>query len=1777
MAQKTDPNLYVAKPLAGGYDSRKPPNAVANDESPDLLNVSMRDDAVSRRGGFVPFVMEQFRCSAVKNQGAAYEAALGYTTTVGDVVPFRTVDGWATIPHRDIYSDCKEDFSVDVVFTVDALPTQTGGNAVTSGGGGGSGDAGGAANQPWNTPSTSEGYAIKVIPIVSKGPVKRSEHDHGTDRGSDTWTAQSFGTATDAGMPFCIYLYNNGTVSAPDWQLRCSFHELVAGNWNLRTITITAANLPIVAGRTYHVFFQAFTTSTVARLRASPLFPDEDPAYVEASFTLTGDLSANQCPIILFDCPQYFVQNDVAASATVRPGLGLNTATDGGIWYARSRLEGTIEELSYFRDGSLTLDRTANTKIDPVAYGSLLIGYWPMRGGTAKEVILDESGADNHGYFAPSGPIFSPGHSAYPGGGWWFNGITSYAQCYIPDDNPNWKILAGSLQAWFENCVLQNRKWGLEVTVWPHSIEPNFESVLMEIHGVLRVSIGKDGKIRVRLRNNAAVGTGGNFTAPAYQTAITSNMVLQCGRRYVIGVVKLDATTLRIYVNGVVDSDTVVLGASATGHHPGSITWGFGSYTIPVLQNDTPAERSNPPHRCDIDSRSGFVGVIESAKLLAGAVGEDDEYLPQLYKNEGNDDYRIKEFKHWTLVPNTPQNVQPDDGSGSGSGNVAESGLDDGRPFQPLTHQRNTFNAIYGIDGSATPNANLYRLHAQLMGLADGGNEGASGGFNPGSRAAHIYFVAEHWTFNTDDPDTYPGQYIANFEVYDDWNGTGSARTVASDRLIFTHVRTSSAPFKLNAIGGVWRCCRQHDVMFENPVATFVPTWADEINRHKFPRIAFRSPRELQPGWDNGMCFPLTGLPAVAMLADYESQQHDEKMLIAAVERGLFWVRPIWRLGSPFPNESQVSSPSILGRVGGHIHAESSNGAGQSWAPTTLVTWEAWIKPDALDGYRLLAFKGDPITGQCNYAIFAINGAIHVAGTMGGGTSAWRKTDTVFPSVATAPMAPLKLNHWNHVHLQIGFDGSAIDVYLHVNGLLIPLTDAADVMTTAAPDGTDDTLHIGDLPDGRRTVLFPAASPFTLSFDSFSGMISEVRSRNAHNLSFPINSNGIVPRERYSDDVNTGYLFHLDEGEGWGVQNDASLMGGGISLDNGAFHIRELHRIGSMDADTTEQRMSSVVYRDKLYLTNGLQDPLEVIFRGISDPLGMFSVHRLGIEPPVVYDPYSDVYGANPTAISVVRPVVLTGGALDDALYLIWVSFVDRDGRESAPTVYAEITTSTTDNLLGFRLLNLPRSPHPNVVWRRVYVSAEGGGIPILAKTVLDNETTEVDVPLGSGGASRSAVLSGVAPRGKFLTTSQGSLMIAHLTGIDAGENGVAWSQAEDPIYWAATDIALLDSENGTPITGHRANLGRNYIHKRDQVWYLTLSDAGGAFLSVVNSSIGLGSGLATIGNMVIGTGERGVFQFEGVNVGYISQVLEGDWALTDISNEGLDRISGLFNFEDTEYWLSIRRTGETWPDTIYVMHLEPSGKKLWSKYQTHPHACTALFSDPVRRRPYILLGTVDGQILAYDRTSTIDGANALNDGLGVPTLSGAATSTTVRTLTVSAPLRFTTLGRGSGLRGARVLIRWDGNSAGTERVIESNTATTLRWKDSLTIGANPTFEIGGYESYWTSGWISNGHMGDNLLVRNLAMEFAEAGNDVEVLVQAARKDAAGNALPFPRVFPDTNAETKTVPTSPGYIHDLGLHKRGRGRYVRLKVRQRAPQASFAVLGFALRFEPIMD
>lgn len=1722
--------------MLGGLVTAVPPVQVPREASPDLDNVLVRNGAISKRGGFVPMFRDRMLGNAIRNSGYATTSRVTNTVGAADGA-FRIVPGHLVAGHRHVYESLTA-ISFDLFFEVGDLTSQHGGNGINGGG----------------IAYDGAPYTVQVRPILSKGPVHRTADTASTLFGNaqiawNTTANTVWGNHSNAGMPFCLYLFNSGSGTAPSWTFRLAAHVLVAGTWTLQVVT--SGVIP-QAGGLYHIV-GACSGSRVA-LRVARIYGNETPTYTANATAFTGTLAWNKCPIQVFDCPQQFIEATTVGSGTQRPGLGISSTASGAYWFATMRAEGRIEDIAIwsgdkFSSTATALDRVL--KLDQKR-ATNLINYWSMtERGT--DFVQEMVGRTNHLFMVPRGPVFDANNGGKDGSSWFFNGTTSYALLDVNDASYRYE---GTTVSCMTYAVRNNLAHGLHVEFWVDSIEPQFEQVIAEIHGCMRLVITTSGNLRAYVRSGGGAVGSAQSTGENYQTGVDGTIALVPGQRYSVAVLRpAGGLSVSIYVNGALDVTSGALNAStADSRSPVGITLGMGGYEAMIRQavvDDTTGVGVND---INTDVRSGFVGRIESFKLLAGP----SQALSPTYKPEEPTDWRYPEALSWEnpirSIPAQREFVISADADDT-IRNVGAGSL-----FLMEGHTNGGKVVAYVISDSTT-SAIVYTIGRQSMDTSSIAS-GRFGHFLTEGIGARIYHVFGYWRLNRDDRDNlYSGNYVRGIE-YRYNGGTPTVFTNARNESKHVHIQFSDVVDDIGLHNAPQRRCVESDLLSETDTALFT----QRANWHRRQRpYTFRSPRELGPKWAQGIAIPLPGTVPVTLLTDWEVQTEGRRFAITAAGRQIYWARSPWEEDSPFREVSRAAL-SCPGQDGSHVFVTAA-AAGFNFSGTgtkTTVVFECWVKPDRLDGRRMLAAKMTPATSQAQASWFVStqDGSIEVQGTLGSGARTWGFTEGGGGGTSVLRRSQsLRVGAWNHLHVTMSTAG----VVVRVNGNLVSMldmstltggTDRRDAHTAAAGDTPTGQLYLCGLPAGRQTLslaVTASASTVTLATKAWAGLISDVRIRTAEDTTlWPTGADGFPPAQRLTSDGSTVLMLACSEGSGWALTNAAS------ATDRAEVRFVEFVPIAEGLEESRGGRYESVPFRDALILTNGEDHPKRITYAGRYAPTP-FKVRNLGVLAPAV------------VATRVVAQLGGAGATIAAATYQVWMSYLTEDGLESEPVLLTTYVLGAGQLYLILDFEWLPRSDDPQVVGRRFYASPPGGGEAVFNRDI-GNDGFMHDVRIYASGGE--GVVTGErleAPRARMVATAGSSLVLADLADEPAGQNAFAFSQPAEPSYFTLGSTVLIDGRDGRPIVGIQTNLSQLFLSKRDSIHQLAIgalvtATEVEASLLPVNGSDGIGGGSVQAMNLLWGAGDRGAFAFDNVTVKAITEPIDPTWRdEIDRSDAGIVAMQGAYYRQQAEYWLAVKRTAAAEPDTVLVFRVGAPGVCRL----TVPELRTmAALEEPVRRRPLVALGTTSGSILRLSESDYLDGVDAGVLATGTPTLTGSAGLSGSSTSLTMSGANF--LVGGGGLRGAQVSITHDGITE--VRAIARNTADTLTWTEPLTGWTSHTsFVIGGYTGRWSTGWIADTLPNREQALQAVGIEVIPNTGDLTVRVASARQ---GDVLAT--AFPTTAAayEQFTRPMGQGWIQDMPVPRTHRqGHYHRLEFRTEGINTPFAVVGYGLEIE----
>lgn len=1935
MTQSPNQKSHYEPSLVGGLDTRYPPHRLESGMSPDLQNVLLSKMGVEKRGGFIPLIRQQPNMNAVVNKGYHTEGQyLTAASTPSNVnVDYLTVPGLGIAGDRLDYSDLAE-YTLDFFFRPDDLTSEHGGN--------------GQFALEVNNPFPDSPFTLRVRPILSKGPLKKSLSQVAPHQSSgpastpalmDWDSGVPYGPATTvdptpnySGMPFCVYLYNSGTASVPVWKFRLSVHGKKAANFELHTVEHTIS--PEV-GTTYHIIASIdFGTSLRLRIGITEGGSDFKTAYTTVSKSLIGvtQTVGSAGPIQVFDCPQPFIEDlggnvptttytSVLWTGTqsIPPGLNLAVATDGGYWFASKRAEGAIEDIVIWRtvmsaDSDTTFDRSTKLALTFVDKADLL-NYWSFN-QEGEGFVEEATGRGNHLYLAPDGPLYddiSGGQHSDTAASWWFNGTTSYALARLDDarrhkadidnlpesdqlGNTNWryrdtdKWWAGVarprtnfygtttetlVNGWLEDAVKKDLSYGIQVDFIPDSLAENFEQVLMEIHSVLRLTIGTDGKLRGWARDGSVVSAGVGLTAPTplYDDPVGGTDAVVPGNRYSVVLLR-EATTVKLIVNGVVDATISVaaLGGQEASWPISGITIGMGAHSFTSLTKVALPAGGVEPIQADqftagleqinVDNRSGFVGRIEVAKIVCG-----DSSFYQRLADQGDDDAkgRVETVKLWsnpgalfggyqTQHPFRASDTSVELGTGFALGVT---------PDESVANKRARYASADSFGTS---------VFADWMQAYDGGHTGhrVTGVVDQSQERVRslFYYEVGRWVFNKNDRDELSsGRYQSSVEHR--VSGIFPVLAQGPDTTRAVYSRDSLVTDVLEALGDLESRCIESDLIIEKDAPLATPGNGAAVILHGITPYLFQSPEELKPSHGPGLVKAASGGNPISLIADWHHQPSSERFMITAAGRNIYWAKSAWRHESPFLRDGESRCIWTFGQLNDYVRVLGTN-AEQAYrnATDTAIVVDFWCKPIAVDGFRVMCAKGNDVDGW-NYVLAVEDGSLTIGGTFGA-SGAWlfQQARTDAGGNEMLLQSALKINQWNHVQVYIGALGVGPTLVAHINGEIVLLNRyrtggvLIDNLNAGTPDSQSKELSLLGLPIGSKVMTFAGtAVTATFTAQSWKGSLTEFRQR-VSELGSTLPTDSIMERtQRHVDDSSTWTLLHLNKGSGHAFASDCANLGFTFGAES---RITELIHVGSTEDESTDFRYEVVVFRDNLYITNGLSRPKELRFRRYSHPDGPFSFNHVGMKSErgkrrnrvVIERLYSPDESVDPAVESALAAGArntdrLVASRREFGVYEIYCSFVDVKGRESEPMLIGTETYTAhftftinggtkspaadretvftiaagalprvatfnvelvnmmqvgpiglpeanggwratrisptsfsidldTSLLLdpvsgdvtvfhdGYTVKELPRSPDPQVIARKLYISRTGGGIASEHSIIEDNDSDEADLygdpPEGTPTRIFGSKLT--APRARLIDVGAGRLFMAHIPTIEIGGSTIEWSDGAEPSYFNVLQQAAVDSKDGKDITNIVAHLGRLQISKRDSLWQLSLNnipttiwdiDAFLGALTVINQSVGLGGGSTVYDNVIFGAGEKGVYRSDFANVAYAGEALQGEWVDIPRTDDDFLHMFGAYRLEESQYWLSLRTEARAFATRIYVLHQEVGDRQAWTRLVAPEHSYLVSLLNPVDQRPLMVLGTTSGQILHYTDDVFIDGHDGLAAGsTSVALLTGTSSFMTTTTLTFGAG-GFD--GIGSRLRGLQLVMSY--LTTGSVPVVEVRRITfsdddTLYWDKPIATPLTPAiFSIGGYEAFWTSRWIAPQGAFDFQKVSGIDFDFEPTDATLTVSHIAAITKADKTTVIKPtRAFPG-GATTQNLDTTPGIQSEpLRTHKTNYGKYFRVRI-----------------------
>jgi hypothetical protein len=839
---------------------------------------------------------------------------------------------------------------------------------------------------------------------------------------------------------------------------------------------------------------------------------------------------------------------------------------------------------------------------------------------------------------------------------------------------------------------------------------------------------------------------------------------------------------------------TELLGPTAFAVEPALPFGGSDTGTLRVKSIFQASRLPAPVNGLNTDFRSGFLGRIEKVKILAGrslesitSIRDEDSGdwkfpIVPLYRvpsvaNDTSNTYPYFIRSRDTVTPTDFTTNPGDNAVGQGVKIQGVTNTDD--MDRVLPDLRYNINANIGSADSMQPAV------PSLAGVE-------------ASRAAFdLFFVIGHWSLDRsfDDTDIIGGRFANEIEwrqeTPDSLDAVEAARV---DGIRFVARQRTPIEDDVGNLGPLEARCIEPDILTEAEDHRVVARSLSAPTR-EFSFVRARiwqefSPREIGPRWSEGLVLPNLDDSRISLIADVDDQRSGERFVFTALGRNLYWAKQIWRDDSPFPDES--GSVWLFGQPGEHIRGGASSTTqrlGVTGGAFRPVNSEMWVKPQRLDGIRVMWGVCDPVNNRINYLVGTYDGAIFVCGTLSNSTESWFYFSGTngTPSFTSrdnwfVTSTQLRLQEWNHVHVTVGTTGVPVRVFVNgspvemaaLDGTLVPgVGFTPDGLSTISSPDTSQLMFIGGFPEGYEQFTLTTAvgtsptSSRTFKVQSWHGMMTEFRSAPEIDARFPLTGAGTVPQSRYTSSAGTGYHISLGEKDGWVFENKSPGLGG----DSAQSQIKEMVLVADNLGDSRFDRYDFAVFRDALYITNGVGRMQEVRFRRFSHPEGPFSCTNAGIIAPApatadismeIGPPTSllERWGGNPRVNGNNPLIPLTDiqppEVMQPGLYQVFVSFYDERGRESEPALLDQIQTTELPPLLpeGARTNDASVADNGSGL-TRVTTSAVHGlstgqqaellgfgseydGIHTV--TVITTSTFDISIPFGGSGFNHTAM-----------------------------------------------------------------------------------------------------------------------------------------------------------------------------------------------------------------------------------------------------------------------------------------------------------------------------------------------------------------------------------------------------------------------------------------------------
>ena len=411
------------------------------------------------------------------------------------------------------------------------------------------------------------------------------------------------------------------------------------------------------------------------------------------------------------------------------------------------------------------------------------------------------------------------------------------------------------------------------------------------------------------------------------------------------------------------------------------------------------------------------------------------------------------------------------------------------------------------------------------------------------------------------------------------------------------------------------------------------------------------------------------------------------------------------------------------------------------------------------------------------------------------------------------------------------------------------------------------------------------------------------------------------------------------------------------------------------------------------------------------------------------------------------------------------------------PSLEDQVSTSGAARIL---VKDIPLSPQPGKVIRRVYMSLADGGVLFRVAELEDNVSDSMVVYKSEFAIGQGSPLEynrNAPPKCDVVHAGAGVMWYG---GLDLQPNGVLFSNPFEPSAIPFTNLLLFDTGDNSPITGLHEHAGRMLVFKRDAIYAATVVPGG-----VVQETVSRGAG--SVNQNCIQQLDDRLYFIESRGVQHmapfgepqrISEEIEvffnTDWDLTQQKF-----VVGGLNRAREQYLFCTKETASDYPDVRYAAELMQgssvlekdarSMKHRYSRFKGPNLTALATLWDRFGDNYKLVAGTEEGFVIWMDRSDSqlhMMGEDTNIYGRSSLTL---AASSDLQLFEISAGSMDTTL---SSVRGTKVRfqdssdVEYEGTilaMVGTTVILDRNRTVAVVTGDNIILGATRPL----YRSKW--------------------------------------------------------------------------------------------------------------